>query len=173
VLRAATAAGCVNWCFPKQGQQWRRQQRWQPCSSGDTGGCLSLSRHVHSYLTACPCVLLPVRAALSCCPCLCPPPPPPVQQRNERYAYDSRKETGHVGLKNQGATCYMNSLLQYLYHLPALRQVRAERVGRSFHCAAAVVISSDALSIFCGVFLLCLFCHRFFCWLQGGRTPTG
>jgi ubiquitin carboxyl-terminal hydrolase 7 len=50
-------------------------------------------------------------------------------QRNERYAYDSRKETGHVGLKNQGATCYMNSLLQYLYHLPYLRKVTADREG--------------------------------------------
>ncbi|KAI6117686.1 hypothetical protein EDD16DRAFT_995965 [Pisolithus croceorrhizus] len=29
--------------------------------------------------------------------------------------YDSKKETGYVGLKNQGATGYMNSLLQSLY----------------------------------------------------------
>eukprot|EP00026_Physarum_polycephalum_P001323 Phypoly_transcript_01324.p1 GENE.Phypoly_transcript_01324~~Phypoly_transcript_01324.p1 ORF type:complete len:1117 (+),score=280.10 Phypoly_transcript_01324:120-3353(+) len=35
---------------------------------------------------------------------------------------DSKKETGYVGLKNQGATCYMNSLLQALYHVPMFRK---------------------------------------------------
>eukprot|EP00727_Mastigamoeba_balamuthi_P008267 m51a1_g4062 hypothetical protein (1362) ;mRNA; f:735008-740750 len=34
--------------------------------------------------------------------------------------YDSRNETGYVGLRNQGATCYMNSLLEALYHTTAL-----------------------------------------------------
>lgn len=43
-------------------------------------------------------------------------------QKDERYSYDSRKETGCVGLKNQGATCYMNSLLQYLFHVPYFRK---------------------------------------------------
>lgn len=36
--------------------------------------------------------------------------------------WDSRKETGYVGFKNQGATCYMNSLLQTLYMLGAFRR---------------------------------------------------
>ncbi|KAI3938563.1 hypothetical protein MKW98_016068 [Papaver atlanticum] len=38
------------------------------------------------------------------------------------WNYDSRKETGFVGLENQGATCYMNSLLQTLYHIPYFRK---------------------------------------------------
>ncbi|KAJ2896431.1 ubiquitin carboxyl-terminal hydrolase [Zalerion maritima] len=36
--------------------------------------------------------------------------------------YDSKKETGLVGLKNQGATCYLNSLLQSLYFTNAFRR---------------------------------------------------
>ncbi|KAL6845478.1 hypothetical protein ACP4OV_024973 [Aristida adscensionis] len=38
------------------------------------------------------------------------------------WNYDSKKVTGYVGLKNQGATCYMNSLLQTLYHIPYFRK---------------------------------------------------
>lgn len=44
---------------------------------------------------------------------------------NTQWGYwnvDSKKETGFVGLKNQGATCYMNSLLQALYHVPTFRK---------------------------------------------------
>ena len=36
--------------------------------------------------------------------------------------YDSKKETGYVGLKNQGATCYLNSLIQSLYLTNAFRK---------------------------------------------------
>ncbi|KAM3543524.1 hypothetical protein ARSEF1564_003576 [Beauveria bassiana] len=36
--------------------------------------------------------------------------------------YDSKVETGYVGLKNQGATCYLNSLLQSLYFTNAFRK---------------------------------------------------
>ncbi|PHT83173.1 hypothetical protein T459_11616 [Capsicum annuum] len=38
------------------------------------------------------------------------------------WFHDSKKKTGFVGLKNQGATCYMNSLLQTLYHIPYFRK---------------------------------------------------
>jgi ubiquitin C-terminal hydrolase len=33
-----------------------------------------------------------------------------------------KSQTGYVGLKNQGATCYLNSLIQALYHTPAFRR---------------------------------------------------
>ena len=46
-----------------------------------------------------------------------------VRRIIDYWTYDSKKETGYVGLKNQGATCYMNSLLQTLYHIPYFRKV--------------------------------------------------
>ncbi|KAK4772063.1 hypothetical protein SAY86_013838 [Trapa natans] len=45
-----------------------------------------------------------------------------VRKIIDYWSHDSRKETGCVGLKNQGATCYMNSLLQTLYHIPYFRK---------------------------------------------------
>ncbi|KAI3910726.1 hypothetical protein MKW92_029235 [Papaver armeniacum] len=38
------------------------------------------------------------------------------------WTFDSQKQMGYVGLENQGATCYMNSLLQTLYHIPYFRK---------------------------------------------------
>lgn len=44
--------------------------------------------------------------------------------------YDSWNETGFNGIQNLGGTCYLNSTLQYLFHLPIFRQVgSAVRVG--------------------------------------------
>lgn len=45
-----------------------------------------------------------------------------TMQLEDESLYDSRKETGFVGLKNQGATCYMNSLLQTLYNINQFRR---------------------------------------------------
>lgn len=45
-----------------------------------------------------------------------------TMDKTENALYDSKKETGFVGLKNQGATCYMNSLLQFLYNINFFRQ---------------------------------------------------
>ncbi|MBI1572468.1 hypothetical protein IOK37_27175, partial [Escherichia coli] len=45
-----------------------------------------------------------------------------VRRVVDYWSYDSKKETGFVGLKNQGATCYMNSLLQTQYHIPYFRK---------------------------------------------------
>ncbi|GAA0141978.1 cysteine protease [Lithospermum erythrorhizon] len=45
-----------------------------------------------------------------------------VRAVSDYWSHDSKKATGYVGLKNQGATCYMNSLLQTLYHVPYFRK---------------------------------------------------
>lgn len=36
--------------------------------------------------------------------------------------YNSKSVTGYVGLSNQGATCYMNSLLQSMFHMPLFKK---------------------------------------------------
>ena len=37
--------------------------------------------------------------------------------------YDTRKETGFIGLKNHGATCYLNGLLQSYFHIGKFREI--------------------------------------------------
>ena len=51
----------------------------------------------------------------------------------DSYLYNSKRETGFVGLKNQGATCYMNSLLQTLYNINFFRQVWPPAFLKSSH----------------------------------------
>ncbi|CAH0579099.1 unnamed protein product [Chrysodeixis includens] len=45
-----------------------------------------------------------------------------VAEAPHGVSWDSKKHTGFVGLKNQGATCYMNSLLQTLFFTNVLRK---------------------------------------------------
>jgi len=44
------------------------------------------------------------------------------KRKAEQWLHCSKIETGFVGLKTRNTTCYMNSLLQSLYHVPALQR---------------------------------------------------
>ncbi|OHT00981.1 hypothetical protein TRFO_32145 [Tritrichomonas foetus] len=39
------------------------------------------------------------------------------------FEYNSKQETGFVGLRNDSSICYMNSLLQAIYNIPSFRKI--------------------------------------------------
>ncbi|KAI8435835.1 hypothetical protein MSG28_004051 [Choristoneura fumiferana] len=62
-----------------------------------------------------------------------------VAEAPHGVAWDSKKHTGCVGLKNQGATCYMNSLLQTLFFTNVLRKAvyKIPTTGDDSSCSVA------------------------------------
>ena len=60
----------------------------------------------------------------------------------DSYLEAEKKRTGYVGLKNQGATCYMNSLLQTLYNINIFRQVTTSFSKSLCFCSYSMDISS-------------------------------
>ena len=61
------------------------------------------------------------------------------------WNYDSRKETGYVGILNQGATCYMNSLLQTLYHTNYFRKCVYQLPTESDEVGASIPLALQRL----------------------------
>ncbi|XP_047995529.1 ubiquitin carboxyl-terminal hydrolase 7-like isoform X5 [Leguminivora glycinivorella] len=57
-------------------------------------------------------------------------------------SWDSKKHTGYIGLKNQGATCYMNSLLQTLFFTNVLRKAvyKIPTTGDDSSCSVAFAL---------------------------------
>ncbi|KAK8888299.1 hypothetical protein M9Y10_039365 [Tritrichomonas musculus] len=67
-----------------------------------------------------------------------------ITHSSKRTIPDFRTTTGYVGLINKSATCYMNSVLQLLFHIPAFR-----RLIYSIPYAADIKIPHALQRLFC------------------------
>ena len=64
---------------------------------------------------------------------------------------DPRMKSGFVGLRNQGATCYLNSLIQAMYMTPELRfglySVNPTELGADIVRSSPAFISDSILTL--------------------------
>lgn len=72
--------------------------------------------------------------------------------------WDSKKHAGYIGLKNQGATCYMNSILQTLYFTTKLRKVS------SFSFFIFLVTNTGRATRLCKLIILSFLCQIVKCY---------
>ena len=83
-----------------------------------------------------------------------------ISRKDVVKGYNSKRQTGMVGLENLGATCYLNALLQMLYHINYFRQavyhipnesaacVDTTGVGRTTRGASVVSVTSALQTVF-------------------------
>ncbi|EAN95845.1 ubiquitin hydrolase, putative [Trypanosoma cruzi] len=85
-----------------------------------------------------------------------------LYESNDELADDMEEKLPYVGLVNQGSTCYLNSVIQALFHLPSFRQtlyfmahperdpiiLALRNIFSQLHCATPLVSTKELTDAF-------------------------